>query len=417
MPWSIEKGHGCPVGKPWAVVRETDGHVEGCHPTTDAAKKQQAALYANEPTAGKDKTMDHLLFGVEWKAAGDTGELEGYMSVFNNVDQEGDVVLPGAFKKTFADWNRAKAPMPLIDQHQLSSDGVIGSVTHMAEDQYGAKVRAKFASTQKAQDIRLKMIEGHIRGMSFTYEALKSHRGTFSGKSVRFLDELRVYEATVSPFPVNQLAVASAKAKDPKKPYGDVAYADPGYQSDGVHRYPLDSETHCRAAWSYIHQADNRKLYTSEQLSLIEGRIRAALKKYGVTASESASLDFDAFATAAKSVLEIPVLSVQKAAMDLLLPMYHPVSEDDAAELTDGQPTADAAADTGEPADGTANLTAAAYAVSIIAPFGPRDDAPASEPHDALAYPAQVLESMATQADLDALEAQINQALGKEADR
>ena len=360
--------------------------------------------------------MDHLLFGVEWKAAtgGNTGELEGYMSVFGNVDQEGDVVLPGAFKKTFADWNRAKAPLPLIDGHQLSSDGVIGSVTHMAEDGYGAKVRAKFSATQKAQDIRLKMIEGHIRGMSYTYEALKSHGGSIAGKAVRFLDELRVYEATVSPFPVNQLALASAKAKDPKKPYGDVTYADPGYQSDGVHRYPLDDEAHCRAAWSYINESDNAGKYSSEELSLIKGRIRSALKKYGVTVSESSSIDFDAFAASVKSALAIPVLAVQKAALDLLIPMYP--SDQDAAELADGPPTADAAVVTGQdPADGTAEPDAAAYAVSIIAPLGPRDDAPADEP-GGLAYPAQVLESLAAQADLDALEAQINQALGKEAD-
>src|SRR6266568_87866 len=352
--------------------------------------------------------MDHLLFGVEWKA-GNSGELEGYMSVFNNVDQEGDVVLPGAFKKTFADWSAAKSKMPLIDQHQLSSDGVIGSVTHMAEDGYGAKIRAKFSSIQKAQDIRLKMIEGHLNGLSYTYEAIRSHRGVFGGKSVRFLDEVKAYEATVSPFPVNQLALASAKAKDPKKPYGDVPYADPGYQSDGVYRYPLTADK-VMAAWSYIHQADNRKPYTAEQLSLIEGRIRAAMKKFGHQVSEAASLDFTQFATAAKAVLDVPVLSVQKAAMDLLLPMYHP--DQTAPGSADELPTADAPAVIGKPADGTADLTAAAYAVSIATP-GPRDDAPEGDPPGALAYPAQVLESMATQADLDALEAQINQALGR----
>jgi len=346
--------------------------------------------------------MDSLLFGVEWKAAtaGNSGELEGYMSVFGNVDQDGDVVLPGAFKKMSADWNRAKAPLPLSDGHQLSSDGVIGSVTHMAEDGYGAKVRARFSATQKAQDIRQKMIEGHIRGMSYTYEALKSHRGSIAGKAVRFLDELRVYEATVSPFPVNQLALASAKASDPKKPYGDVSYADPGYQSDGVHRYPLDSEAHCRAAWSYINQSGNSGKYSSEELSLIKGRIRAALKRYGVTVSESASLDFEAFAAAAKSVLDIAVPEVQKAAMDLLLPMYHP--DDPAAGPADEPPTADAAADTAETADGTADK-ASAYALSVIHPPEPRDDA---------LDPLAVLRLAQDNAEADRLEAQILNARG-----
>lgn len=73
--------------------------------------------------------------------------------------------------------------------------------------------------------------------------------------------------------------------KDPKKPYGDVAYADPGYQADGKKRYPIDSEEHCRAAWSYINQQGNASKYSSGQLASIKGRIRAALKRYGVQVS------------------------------------------------------------------------------------------------------------------------------------
>jgi hypothetical protein len=84
-----------------------------------------------------------------------------------------------------------------------------------------------------------------------------------------------------------------AMAKDPKEPYGDVAYADPGYQSDGKKRYPLDSEEHCRAAWSYINQPDNADEYTPKQLKLVRGRIIAALKKYGVDVSEEAEMSME----------------------------------------------------------------------------------------------------------------------------
>lgn len=72
------------------------------------------------------------------------------------------------------------------------------------------------------------------------------------------------------------------------EPYGDVEYADPGYQGDGKKRYPLDSEEHCRAAWSYINQADNAAKYTPGQLAHIKAKIRAALKKYGVEVEASA---------------------------------------------------------------------------------------------------------------------------------
>lgn len=73
---------------------------------------------------------------------------------------------------------------------------------------------------------------------------------------------------------------------DASKPYGDVAYADPGYQKDGEKRYPIDTADHVRAAWSYINQADNAAKYSSEHLAAIKGRIKAAAKRLGVTIAD-----------------------------------------------------------------------------------------------------------------------------------
>ncbi len=84
-------------------------------------------------------------------------------------------------------------------------------------------------------------------------------------------------------------ASRGATMADSKKPYGDVAYADPGYQKDGKKRYPLDTEAHCRAAWSYINQADNAAQYSAEQVKAIKGRIMAAGKKYGIKFAEDQS--------------------------------------------------------------------------------------------------------------------------------
>jgi uncharacterized membrane protein (UPF0127 family) len=72
-----------------------------------------------------------------------------------------------------------------------------------------------------------------------------------------------------------------------KTPYGNVTYADPGYQSDGKKRYPIDTEEHVRAAWSYINQGKNGSAYTSGQLASIKGRIKSAAKKFGIQISDS----------------------------------------------------------------------------------------------------------------------------------
>ncbi|MGH7049085.1 MAG: DUF6582 domain-containing protein, partial [Acetobacteraceae bacterium] len=55
--------------------------------------------------------------------------------------------------------------------------------------------------------------------------------------------------------------------KADKKPYGDVEYADPGYQKDKQKRYPIDTEEHIRAAWNYIHQGRNAEKYSAEQVA------------------------------------------------------------------------------------------------------------------------------------------------------
>lgn len=69
------------------------------------------------------------------------------------------------------------------------------------------------------------------------------------------------------------------KASDKAEPYGDVDYADPGYQEDGKKRYPLDTEKHIRAAWSYIGKEGNAAKYDSGQVSKIKARIVGAWKK------------------------------------------------------------------------------------------------------------------------------------------
>ena len=78
-----------------------------------------------------------------------------------------------------------------------------------------------------------------------------------------------------------------ALAASAAKPYGKVAYADPGYQADNKARYPIDSADHVRAAWSYINQQANAGKYTAVQLKAIKGRIKAAARRFGVSISDT----------------------------------------------------------------------------------------------------------------------------------
>ena len=59
----------------------------------------------------------------------------------------------------------------------------------------------------------------------------------------------------------------------------ELNYADPGYQSDGKRRYPIDTERHIRAAWNYINRPGNAQRYSADQVDRIRAAIIAAWKE------------------------------------------------------------------------------------------------------------------------------------------
>lgn len=63
--------------------------------------------------------------------------------------------------------------------------------------------------------------------------------------------------------------------------YGDVEFADPVNN-----KYPIDSEKHVRAAWSYINHKDNASKYDADEVETIKKRIKKAAKKYDIEIEE-----------------------------------------------------------------------------------------------------------------------------------
>ena len=66
-----------------------------------------------------------------------------------------------------------------------------------------------------------------------------------------------------------------------EKEYGDVKFADPVNN-----KYPIDTEEHVRAAWSYINQKDNAAKYEKKEAELIKDRIKRAAKKFDIEISD-----------------------------------------------------------------------------------------------------------------------------------
>ena len=94
------------------------------------------------------------------------------------------------------------------------------------------------------------------------------------------------------------LAADADVTKDSDRPYGDVEYADPGYQADKNKRYPLDTKAHAKAAWDYINKTANADEYSSEQLASMKSKIKAACKKFGIEVEADSSKATDIEETA-----------------------------------------------------------------------------------------------------------------------
>lgn len=63
-----------------------------------------------------------------------------------------------------------------------------------------------------------------------------------------------------------------------RDPYGDVKYADPGYRG-GKKRYPVDTEEHIRAAWSYFSKPKDEDEYSPEDRKKVREAIIRAWKE------------------------------------------------------------------------------------------------------------------------------------------
>lgn len=111
MPWSIVEGHeGCAEGE-WAVVKDDDGALEGCHATRDEAIDQLAALNAAE---GED--AQGLGGGARWQAL---------IAVEGLETDDGRIWELGAIE-----WRTM--PLPLMIMAEDEHGGMGGPLSHIA---------------------------------------------------------------------------------------------------------------------------------------------------------------------------------------------------------------------------------------------------------------------------------------------
>jgi len=163
------------------------------------------------------------------------GCIEGYASVFDVVDRQGEVVLKGAFKRTIGE-RIASGKVFLTNKHLGNGAGApdtIGVLITAKEDDYGLWFSAPLFPTQAAQEAR---DQADMSNMGFSiggearYETIKKN-----GQYVPALVEVKLDEVTMTPFPacdearvtvVKSLNGIPENADDPPPALPETAPAD-----------------------------------------------------------------------------------------------------------------------------------------------------------------------------------------------
>jgi uncharacterized protein len=127
----------------------------------------------------------------------DSGEFEALVSVFGNVDLQGDRVMPGAFSKSLKRWRESGDPVPVVFSHEWNDAWAhIGSADpeNIKETSDGLLVRGTLdidSNPLAAQVFRL-MKRRTMKEFSFSYEIKKEKLASDSANNLVELDLIEV---------------------------------------------------------------------------------------------------------------------------------------------------------------------------------------------------------------------------------
>src|SRR3954454_15259264 len=150
------------------------------------------------------------------------GAVEGYASLFGEVDQARDMVMPGAFAQTLK--QRGLRKIPMLFQHDPSEP--VGVWLELAEDFRGLRARGRLIpDVTRARELLALMKAGAIDGLSIGYRTV---RGQIDPKTrVRKLYQVDLWEISIVTFPLlNGARVAAVKQAPKLSPQRATAEAE-----------------------------------------------------------------------------------------------------------------------------------------------------------------------------------------------
>lgn len=155
----------------------------------------------------------HKTCPVQIKATGtddglSDGQFRAVVSVFGNKDAYGDVVVPGAFADTLAEWKASGDAIPIYWSHQMQDpDYNVGYVLDAQETEQGLEVLGQLdldpEAPAKARQVYRLLKGRRVTQFSFAYDVLDGGFVEKDGDSYNELRKLRLYEVGPTPIGAN----------------------------------------------------------------------------------------------------------------------------------------------------------------------------------------------------------------------
>jgi HK97 family phage prohead protease len=147
----------------------------------------------------------------------DDGTVEGYASLFGELDGARDMVMPGAFTRTLK--TRGVRRVPMLFQHDPSEP--VGVWLELVEDFRGLRARGKLIpEVTRARELYALVRNGAVDGLSIGFRTVK---GRIDPQTrIRRILDLELWEISIVTFPLLSGARVRAKAasasSSPPKP-------------------------------------------------------------------------------------------------------------------------------------------------------------------------------------------------------
>lgn len=142
--------------------------------------------------------MQYAESPFEIKTLNDSGQIEGLLAGFGDVDQGGDRLLYGAFTKSLA---ARTSPLPMLLHHDQKRP--VGVWREWEEKADGLYVKGALTlSTRDAQEAHALARDGALTGLSVGWTGGRGKHERESG--VRVIEEAKLYEGSLVTFPMNE---------------------------------------------------------------------------------------------------------------------------------------------------------------------------------------------------------------------